>query len=140
MLLGLAAIITAGATFTCTPISVWDGDGPIACAEGPKIRLAGIAAREMDGSCRPHHPCPTATGAAARDALVRILGVARGTTADGHILITGPRLRCRSFGNAKGDRTAARCTATPRSRDISCAMLRTGTVRIWRRFWTGPAC
>lgn len=52
--------VRSGDTFTCTPIPVWDGDGPIWCAEGPKIRLAGIAARELDGSCRPAHPCPAA--------------------------------------------------------------------------------
>jgi len=56
-----AATAPAGETFTCTPTRVWDGDGPIWCAEGPRIRLSGIAAREMDGTCRPNHPCPRAT-------------------------------------------------------------------------------
>ena len=47
----LASIVPAGQSFNCTPTAVWDGDGPIWCAEGPHIRLSGIAAREMDGSC-----------------------------------------------------------------------------------------
>ena len=47
-LLAAVAIIPAGPSFTCTPTAVYDGDGPIWCAEGPRIRLAGIAAREMD--------------------------------------------------------------------------------------------
>ena len=42
-------LVKAGQTFTCTPTHVWDGDGPIWCEEGPRLRLAGIAAREMDG-------------------------------------------------------------------------------------------
>ena len=44
-LLLLASVVAPGATFTCTPVAVWDGDGPIWCAEGPRIRLEGIAAR-----------------------------------------------------------------------------------------------
>lgn len=47
-----ASIVAAGQTFTCTPTHVWDGDGPVWCAEGPHLRIAGIAAREMDGTCR----------------------------------------------------------------------------------------
>ena len=43
-LLLLASVVAPGATFTCTPVAVWDGDGPIWCAEGPRIRLEGIAA------------------------------------------------------------------------------------------------
>lgn len=54
--MGLLALATA-ATFVCTPVAVWDGDGPIWCKEGPKIRIAGIAAREMDGTCSRGHPC-----------------------------------------------------------------------------------
>ena len=47
----LLAAVPAGQSFTCTPTAVWDGDGPIWCAEGPKVRLAGISAREIDGTC-----------------------------------------------------------------------------------------
>ena len=35
--LALLAVIPAGQTFTCTPVAVWDGDGPIWCEEGPRI-------------------------------------------------------------------------------------------------------
>src|SRR5687767_12542809 len=58
MLIELLAIVASGQSFACTPTAVWDGDGPIWCAEGPKIRLAGIAAREIDGTCKKGHPCP----------------------------------------------------------------------------------
>lgn len=135
-----AAVIAAGLAFVCTPVSVWDGDGPIRCAEGPKIRIAGIAAREIDETCRQWQPCPAASGRAARDALVALLGRPIGVSRDGHVLVAafGP-LRCRSQGDARGDRTAASC-ALPDGRRLSCALLATRTVRIWRVFWVEARC
>lgn len=47
---------------------VWDGDGPIWCAQGLRVRLAWIAARDIDGTCPRGHPDPKASGIAARDA------------------------------------------------------------------------
>lgn len=86
-------IVSAGASFTCTPTAVWDGDGPIWCAEGPRIRIAGVAAREMDGSCRPNHPCPSVSGIDARDRLVALLGGPRGKLSTGHVKVrSGQRL------------------------------------------------
>ncbi len=134
-----AASVTFGAPFTCTPVAVYDGDGPIWCAEGPRIRLSGIAARELDGSCRPGHPCPAASGAAARDALVRLFGGPRGRMATGHTRVRGPRLSCLSAGSAKGTRTAALCRS-PATGDLSCAMLRSGTVARWRRYGGDRLC
>ena len=89
-LLAAVPVVPAGEVFTCTPVSVWDGDGPVWCAEGPHVRLAGIAAREMDGSCRSNQPCPDATAALARDALVRLIGVPTGRSMEGHVLLKGP--------------------------------------------------
>ena len=63
LLLLAVSVVPADEEFTCTPTRVWDGDGPVWCAEGPRIRLAGIAAREIDDSCRANQPCPTASGA-----------------------------------------------------------------------------
>lgn len=119
-------------------MAVWDGDGPIWCAEGPHVRVAGIAAREADGTCRANQPCPTASAEAARDALVNLLGGSQGTGPHGHITVAGPTMQCLSSGPAGGNRTAAWCTL-PDGRDLSCAMLRTGTVLIWRRYWRGRA-
>src|SRR3546814_10992754 len=72
------SIGAAGLIFLCTPTLVADGDGPVWCAEGPRIRTAGIAARELDGTCRRGHPCPRAGPIAARNALVALLGASRG--------------------------------------------------------------
>ena len=41
LLLLAVSVIPTGEEFTCTPTRVWDGDGPIWCAEGPRVRLAG---------------------------------------------------------------------------------------------------
>ncbi len=134
-----ATVVAAGQPFTCTPTRVWDGDGPVWCAEGPRLRIAGIAAREMDGTCRSHHPCPRSSAIAARDALVKILGGSRGTTSTGHVLVRGPKLTCRSDGPAEGNRTAAWCRL-PSGADLSCTMIHTRTVLRWDRYWKGPAC
>lgn len=124
-------IVAAGTTFQCTPVAVYDGDGPVWCAEGPHIRLSGIAAREMDGTCRSNQPCPAASAIEARDALVKLLGGPRGLLPTGHVIVSGPVLSCRSLGSAGGTRTAAWCTALP------MAISRAGW---WRRdrFLNGP--
>lgn len=134
-----ASIVASGQTFTCTPTHIWDGDGPVWCAEGPHLRIAGIAAREMDGTCRTNQPCPAASAIEARDALVKLMGGARGTISTGHVVVKGPRLTCRSEGGAGGNRTAAWCRL-PSGADLSCAMIKTGTVLRWDRYWKGPAC
>ena len=134
----LSQIIAAGLAFTCTPTAVWDGDGPIWCAEGPKIRLAGIAAREIDGTCRSGQPCPTASGLAARDALVRLVGTPIGVARTGHILVRGAPLRCLSEGSGKGSRTAAWCTG-PRG-DLSCAMVQGGYALRWNNYGGRTVC
>lgn len=135
----LATIVAAGLSFTCTPIAVWDGDGPIWCAEGPRIRLSGIAAKEIDGECKVGHPCPRATGIEARDQLVRFLGGPRGTLASGHVRIASRPMTCRSDGSAGGSRTAAWCI-TAAGVDLSCAMIASGRVLRWDRYWRGHRC
>ena len=138
-LLIAASIVAAGASFACTPTRVWDGDGPVWCAEGPHVRLAGIAAREMDGTCRANQPCPDASAIEARDALVALLGGSRGIARESHVLVAGSSLTCVSEGSAGGTRTAAWC-ATADGLDLSCAMVATGTVLRWDRYWRQHRC
>lgn len=136
LLLALAPVVAAGQAFVCTPTRVWDGDGPVWCAEGPKVRLAGIAAREMDGTCRRRQPCPAVSAARARDTLVNLLGGRRGVAPDGHIVVAGVPLRCLSDGPAKGGRTAAWCR-TSAGVDLNCAMIKSGTALRWPYFDPG---
>ncbi|MEL6486092.1 MAG: hypothetical protein AAFQ13_02970 [Pseudomonadota bacterium] len=119
----------AAAAFICTPIAVWDGDGPVWCAEGPKIRIAKISARELDGTCRRGHPCPKASGVSARDALVSLFGGATGRWDTGHIEVRGQAMRCSALGESYG-RTVATCTLAD-GRDLGRAMIATGTVARW---------
>ena len=132
-------IVPKGETFDCTPEAVWDGDGPLWCKEGPRIRLAGIAAREMDGSCSPGHPCPEASGEAARDKLVEFLGGPTGRLRHGHITVSAPTMTCVSDGSGKGNRTAAWCV-TSYGVDLNCAMVGSGKALIWDRYWGDHTC
>lgn len=132
-------IIPRGQSFTCTPTHVWDGDGPIWCQEGPRLRLAGIAARELDGSCSDGHPCPSPSGIESRDALVNLLGTPMGVGRYGHVLIDALPLQCQSDGPAGGQRTASWCVS-PRSGDVNCAMVKAGWALSWDKYWGDHRC
>lgn len=134
-----AQIIKAGETFACTPTAVWDGDGPIWCAEGPKVRIAGVAAREIDGSCRANQPCPTTSAVDARDRLVQLLGGPQRIQPDGHVVVHSATMVCRSQGSAGGSRTAAWCNS-PVFGDLSCAVVRSGGAIRWPRYWKDHRC
>ena len=132
-------VVPQGKSFTCTPIAVWDGDGPIWCSEGPRIRLSGIAAREMDETCSVGHPCPAVSGLKARNELANLLGGPKGTLQTGHIKVSSPPLKCASKGNGVGSRTAAFCQRQD-GVDLSCAMVAGGWALRWDRYWNGHKC
>lgn len=131
--------IPSGETFECTPTHVWDGDGPVWCAEGPRIRLSGIAARELDGTCSSGHPCPDADPFKARDYLINLVGEPYGAGRHGHVLVRGPAMRCTSTGSAGGNRIGAWCVS-PRGGDLSCDMVRSGMAARWDRYWGSHRC
>ena len=132
-------VVPAGQTFTCTPTAVWDGDGPIWCAEGPRVRIAGVAAREIDGTCKGPQPCPNVSGIVARDRLVKLFGGSRGARPEGHIVVRAVPMSCRSEGSAGGSRTAAWCSS-PAFGDLSCAVVREGGAVRWARYWLSHSC
>ncbi|MGB3723382.1 MAG: thermonuclease family protein [Pacificimonas sp.] len=118
---GAEAVPARGAAvngFSCDVTSVHDGDGPIYCRGGTKIRLTAIAARELDDSCRPHHPCPAASGAQARQALTA--------------LAAGQLLSCEATGESYG-RVTAWCWR-PDGVELNCAMVRRGAALHWARY------
>jgi hypothetical protein len=132
-------IVDSGAFFACTPVRLWDGDGPIWCNEGPRVRLAGINARETDGTCSPGHPCPSASADDATVALAALLGETVGRAEEGHLLIKGPTLSCKSTGGALGERTGGWCVS-PLHGDLACALLDSGTVARWPKYWGSHSC
>lgn len=135
----LTEVVAAGAVFLCTPTAVWDGDGPIWCAEGPRIRVAGVAAREIDNSCKSGQPCPSVSGPDARERLVILLGGARGNLPTGHVVVRSATMSCVSEGSAGGSRTAAWCRS-PKVGDLSCALIKAGGAVRWPRYWRQHRC
>lgn len=115
--------------FVCTVASVTDGD-TFRCVETGadarqiRVRLSGVAARERDGSCRRDHPCPAASAEAATNAL--------------ETLVVGQQLECRQVGTSY-KRRAAFCRREDGT-DLSCAMVQTGTVARWDRYWENHRC
>lgn len=105
-------------TFRCTVTTIYDGDGPIHCHEGQSIRLHAIAAREMDETCRPGHPCPLASGISAKREL--------------QSLALGHTLRCEQTGTSY-NRVTAICW-TESGLELNCAMVRSGKAMIWNSY------
>jgi endonuclease YncB( thermonuclease family) len=103
--------------FACRVSSITDGD-TLRCADGTRIRLHAVAAREMDESCSEGHPCPSASGASARAELQRLAG--------------GRTLSCSRTGTSY-DRVTAICW-TSENQEINCAMILSGTAVRWDRF------
>lgn len=114
----------AAERFTCTVTSVHDGDGPIRCAEAGndgkpiRLRLTAIAAREIDETCSPGHPCPEASGAAAKAYLQR--------------LALGQTLSCAPVGMSYG-RVTAWCWRSD-GVELNCAMVEAGMALRWERY------
>lgn len=113
----------SGSSFACTVLSVYDGDGPINCAEidkaghQVKVRLRGIEAREIDDSCRYDDLCPRASGADSKAELTRI---------------AVGRMQCMSFGPSYNRVDAACHTAA--GLDVSCEMIRRGKAVRWPEY------
>lgn len=93
--------------FLCAPLTVTDGDS-LRCGS-VRVRLLGIDAPEMPGSCRQGRQCVQGDPYAARDYLVSL---------------TRTAVQCTPLGQDRYGRTLARCTAN--GIDLSCALIRSG--------------
>lgn len=105
------------ADFMCTVAKVNDGD-TLRCADGTRVRLHAVAARESNETCSPGHPCPSASAAAATSALTR--------------MVAGQTLACMETGTSY-NRVTAICW-TPQGVEVNCAMIKSGTTVVWDRF------
>ena len=122
----------AGIIFACAAIGLHDADGPIYCASGEKIRLAGVAARELHGSCRPTQPCPVGDPMKARDALATAIGAKidrSGETWTRLPFVRPVQLSCVASGMSY-QRVVATC-ATISGQDVSCLATTSGAAVRW---------
>lgn len=112
-----AAAIPPASQFSCQVSRITDGD-TLRCADGTRVRLHAVAARESDGSCRRGHPCPSAS---ASDATAKLSELANGLT-----------LQCEQTGISH-NRVVAICR-NEANVEINCAMIESGTAVIWPRY------
>jgi len=111
------------APFLCLVIHVHDGDGPLWCDNGIKVRIAGVQAPDFENAppCRAHRPgyvCNDVLAAKAREITKRI--VFRRT------------LTCRPVDRSH-KRVVAVCTL-PDGHDLRCAVEASGAAVEWRRY------
>ncbi len=116
-MLDLQASPPAAGRLLCDVAYVNDGD-TLRCADGTRVRLHAVAAREADETCSPGHPCPAATAASATAALRR--------------LAANRTISCETVGQSY-NRVTAICW-TPAEVEINCAMIRSGTTLVWEKF------
>lgn len=112
-----ATVLDRPASFTCSVSTITDGD-TLRCADGTKVRLHAVAAREKDETCSPGHPCPEASGAAATSKLTE--------------LTSGQILQCQQTGTSY-DRVNAICRNRSNV-EINCAMVESGMAVLWPKF------
>jgi endonuclease YncB( thermonuclease family) len=124
LILVLAAAVPSG--FTCDVVRVHDGDGPLWCRSGQKVRVAGIQAPDFESA----EPCrrPVARRATY---ICDNRAAARGQRIVAS-LVLGKRLTCQPVDTSY--RRVARCTL-PDGRSLSCALIAAGAAVRWDRYW-----
>lgn len=120
----ILAAALSGSAFICTVTRVHDGDGPLWCAEGPKVRIAGIQAPDFESAT----PCRD-----GRAGYVCDDRAARASQRTVSALVLGKRLTCTAL-EPSYSRIVARCRL-PDGRDLSCAVLAAGAATRWDRYW-----
>jgi len=125
----IATLIAAAAlpSFTCEVIKVHDGDGPLLCRSGEKIRVAGIQAPDFESAEPCRRPDARRANYTCDDrAAERAQRIMSGLT-------IGKRLSCQPTGKSYS-RIVARCTL-PDGRSLSCAAIAGGAAVRWDRYW-----
>lgn len=110
--------------FSCTVTRVHDGDGPLWCANGVKIRVAGIQAPDFEDTapCRKRRANSTCSNVDAERSRVVV-----------ERLIFHQTMVCQPMGKSYS-RVVARCTLQD-GRSLSCAILAAGAAVRWDRYW-----
>jgi endonuclease YncB( thermonuclease family) len=126
LILAVAAA-TPTTEFSCTVTRVHDGDGPLWCSNGIKVRIAGVQAPDFESAspCRAADPrrinyrCDNAAANRSQQIVKR--------------LALRKTLRCETTGKSYS-RVVARCTL-PDGRSLSCAVIASGAAVRWDRYW-----
>lgn len=117
-------MIAAPIMFVCQVVAVHDGDGPIHCADGTKIRVAGIQAPDYENA----EPCRTRrVGYVCSD---RLADRSRAIVSR---MVLRQALTCQPVGQSYS-RVVARCRFAD-GRDLSCAILAAGAATRWDSYW-----
>ncbi len=110
--------------FACQVVRVYDGDGPITCRNGIKVRVAGVQAPDFERASpclqrKPGYVCDDAKARASQRIAAR--------------LVLGKALGCRPVDRSY-QRVVARCTL-PDGRSLSCALIAAGAATRWDIYW-----
>lgn len=123
-------------------MALHDVDGPVYCASGEKIRLQGIGATELNGTCNPNQPCVPGDPFEQRRRMAKAMGAKidredvdrQGRPSrDGRLWFKQPvRLTCETTGRSYSKLTAW-CSREDGS-DLSCLSIRSGLALRWERY------
>lgn len=123
----IALLLATSIPFSCTVTRVHDGDGPLWCTNGIKVRIAGVQApdyenaepcRRSDAS-RTNYTCDDAKAGRSQQIVER--------------LVLRQLITCQPVGMSY-KRVVARCTLTD-GRSLSCAVIAAGAAVRWDRYW-----
>lgn len=110
--------------FVCQVVKVHDGDGPLWCANGRKVRVAGVQAPDFESAepCRRRkagYVCDDAKARASQRIAAR--------------LTLDKRLACQPVDRSY-TRVVARCSL-PDGRSLTCALIAAGAATRWDSYW-----
>ena len=126
LLLSLVAAALAP-PFMCTVTRVHDGDAPLWCSNGIKVRVAGVQAPGFESAAPCRWPGARRVNYTCNN---RAAGRSQRIVSN---LTLGKRLVCQPQGKSYR-RVVARCTL-PDGRSLSCAVLAAGAAVRWDTYW-----
>ncbi len=123
----IALLIATSAPFSCTVSRVHDGDGPLWCTNGIKVRIAGVQAPDFQSAEPCEHPdARRASYTCDNDAARRSQKIVER-------LVLHRTMSCQPMGMSY-KRVLARCTLAD-GRSLSCAVIAAGAAVRWDRYW-----
>lgn len=113
--------------FVCDVIKVHDGDGPIWCRNGIKVRVAGVQAPDFESASPCRRPKAQRLHYTCDDRAARV------SQRIGERLTLHKRMTCQPVDRSH-QRVVARCTL-PDGRSLTCATIAAGAAVRWDSYW-----